>query len=246
MMIPWKGGNWNMDVARVGILFVMMTSGCALLGKSEALSPRYFSPDTSLAAPAQPSAQRGRADSEMDQAFQLRLGRITAAPYLGERIVYRESNYELGFYEERRWTEKPGVYLQRALSQALFEVRGVRRIVSGPGPTLEVELTEFAAFKQEPPLALVRATYILYDHRLVRREATVTVEVPIEKAHSTDSSSGEAADAEVRAMTKALNELVQRIVNEVLAELPAHASSPEAAPPAGEVTELEPPHDVIE
>jgi cholesterol transport system auxiliary component len=191
---------------------------CALLGKSDVLTPRYFSPDVSTAPrPARPAALRS------DQVpAALRLGRVTAAAYLNERIAFRSSNYELSFYEERRWSEKPEAYLRRALSSALFEEHGLRRIVSGPGPTLEVELTEFAELRSARPQARVRATYILYDQRLVRREATVTVELPI----ASSAGPNDAPERAVRAMTDALSAAVTQIVDKVIVDLESTQPAP--------------------
>src|SRR4029078_3767284 len=73
--------------------------------------------------------------------LRLRLGRVVAGSSCPEQIPYRDSDHELGFYEERRWTERPEVYLRRALARALFEERGATRVVSGFAPTLDVELT---------------------------------------------------------------------------------------------------------
>jgi len=194
----------------IGVGVLSSACGCAVLGKSEVLGPRYFSPESaSSRAPSRASA------STAASGLELRLGRITAAPYLGERIVFRDSIYELGFYEERRWTERPESYLRRALSRALFEELGVRRIVSGAGPTLDLELSEFAEIRGARPSARVRATYLLYGNRLVRREATVTVELPI----IVSSSQHESPEPTVRAMTEAMSLAVQQIVEQVVAEL---------------------------
>jgi cholesterol transport system auxiliary component len=196
----------------LGIGVVLGACGCALLGKSEVLGPRYFSPEgVSSRAAARSSAP------SVASGLELRLGRITAAPYLDERIVFRDSSYELGFYEERRWTERPESYLRRALSRSLFEELGVRRIVSGAGPTLEVELSEFAELRGARPVARVRATYMLYGNRLVQREATVTVELPI----AASSSQRESPEPTVRAMTEALSLAVRQIVEQAVAELRA-------------------------
>jgi len=200
-----------MSRGAAGALALLGVTGCALLGKSDALTPRYFSPDASSSAAARTPAATGA-------PLELRLGRVTAAAYLGERIVFRDSNYELSFYEQRRWTERPEAYLRRALSRSLFEDHGVRRIVSGAGPTLEVELTEFAELRLERPVARVRATYILYDNRLVQREATVSVELPIAA-----SSADESPEAAVRVMTQALSSAVLQIVEQVLGELATRA-----------------------
>ncbi len=195
------------------------SSGCALLGKSEVLEVRYFSPEGAgeRSATEAPAAKQG---------LELRLGKVSAAAYLGERIVFRDSSYELGFYEERRWTERPESYLRRALSRSLFEELGVRRIVFGAGPTLDVELSEFTELRGARPLARVRATYILYGARLVQREATVTIELPI----TAESSQRDSPEPAVRALTEALNGAVRQIVEQVAVELRASRPEERASP----------------
>src|SRR6201989_40623 len=90
-------------------------AGCALLGKNEPLVPRYYTPEYDGDAPS-PFA---RSDLE------LRLGRVEGWSHVRERMAIRSSNRELFYYEDRHWTERPEIYLRRALSRALFEERGV-------------------------------------------------------------------------------------------------------------------------
>lgn len=203
---------------------LLSLAGCALLGKSEPLTPRYFSPETALP----PKTAASAAPVPLREGAELRLGRINAAPYLDERIVFRDSDFELGFYEDRRWTENPEAYLRRALSRSLFESYGIQRIVSGPGPSLDVELTELAELKRSPAMARVRLTYTLSDDRLVRREATVSVELPI------TGSGSDAAEQGVRAMSRALSQAVEQVVEQVVDELraaPAPQSVSQSQPP---------------
>ncbi|HEY3593834.1 MAG TPA: ABC-type transport auxiliary lipoprotein family protein, partial [Polyangiaceae bacterium] len=95
---------------RVLPIVALLLGGCALTSKSDPLMPRYFDPDLS-------SLPTAAADTDGNpNAPSLRLGRVTAGEHLRERIVYRQANRELGFYEERRWTENPDVYLRRALA----------------------------------------------------------------------------------------------------------------------------------
>ncbi|HTU59073.1 MAG TPA: ABC-type transport auxiliary lipoprotein family protein, partial [Polyangiales bacterium] len=196
----------NTQAARsLAVLLGLCVSGCALLGKSEALSPRYFSPDS-----APPTASAARSPTPTT-AVELALGRVTAAAHLGERIVYRDSSHELNFYDERRWSEKPEAYLRRALARSLFEQRGLRRLVSGIGPTLDVELTEFAEVRGDSPSARVAATFLLYDQRQVRRQASVYVELPLARK----------APPEVvaRTLTDALSRAVDLMTTQVMTEL---------------------------
>jgi hypothetical protein len=84
--------------ARVTLLVTCLSPlGCALTSKADALSPRYFSPEQ---AP-EPSAARAAPERRLE----LRLGQVSSASHLDERISYRLSSSEVGFYEERRWTE---------------------------------------------------------------------------------------------------------------------------------------------
>jgi ABC-type uncharacterized transport system auxiliary subunit len=186
--------------------------GCALLTKAEPLTPRYFSAEPSEARPG--SARQGPAPSSSASLPELRLGRVTSASYLGERLVFRNSSYELGFYEDRRWTEKPEVYFRRALSRALFEEGAFRRVVSGGGPTLDVELVEMAELTGSSHVARTRVNFVLYDSRAVRTEGTLTVEVPIRKVKE-----NEQASVAVGALSEALSGAVSEIVNRVRGNL---------------------------
>ena len=80
-----------------------LLGACALTSKSEPLLTRYFSPDYIGAPPRQvvpaSTASAGRG--------QLRLGDVRGGSHLRERILYRDSDEALGYYEQRRWTERP-------------------------------------------------------------------------------------------------------------------------------------------
>src|SRR5689334_17259795 len=71
-------------------LVALSVFGCALTSKSEPLEPRYYSPERygAMSKPAPAAA---------GPAVELRLGHVGAASYLDERMVYRDSDYELGY-----------------------------------------------------------------------------------------------------------------------------------------------------
>lgn len=196
-----------------------LASGCALLTKADPLTPRYFSAEPSGPGPAPGDALTATPRAGLAPARELKLGRVTSASYLGERLVFRDSTYELGFYEDRRWTEKPEAYFRRALSRALYEQGGFRRVVSGAGPTLDCELVEFTELRSPAHLARARVNFVLYDARSVRTEATVTVELPI--AAGKDEAR---AAASVAALSLALTSAVDQIVVRVSASLDSAAN----------------------
>jgi cholesterol transport system auxiliary component len=189
-------------------------SGCALLSKSEPMVPRYFSPEPSVAeaAPAQGGAAASTADGDRRP---LRIGRVGSTSQLRERIVYRTSAEESGFYQDARWTERPENYLRRALSAALFEERGFSRVVSGSAPMLEAELLAFEEVRGPPRRVRLQIVVTLDDDRVTRLEQTITIERPV----ATVAGDAQTA-AVVRALGAALQEAVERIAEHVMAALP--------------------------
>src|SRR4051812_10668550 len=89
---------------------VVAVAGCALTSKSDPIVPRYFSPERS-------GDTSRRATQPQGPPAELRLGRVDGASHLEERLIFRESDNELGYYAERRWTEAPEQYLKRRLAR---------------------------------------------------------------------------------------------------------------------------------
>jgi cholesterol transport system auxiliary component len=199
------------------VVALMAASGCALTSKSEPLVPRYFSPER----PGEVARPAARSDGP---AAELRIGRVEAASHLEERLVFRTSANELGYYPERRWTEEPERYLERRLARVLFQERGLRHVVGGSAATLEVELTAFEEVRGPKRVARVQATVTLHDQRVVLWEETLTIEQPISEGRS-----GDPGDAVVAALGESLRITVDRIADRVVQEL---AATPPAAPPA--------------
>jgi cholesterol transport system auxiliary component len=195
----------------------LFTAGCALTSKSEPIAPRYFSPERPAAA-APPSAP------PREVPLELRLGRVYGSSHLDERLVYRDSDYQLGYYEERRWTEEPAEYLRRRLARVLFEERGLKHVVGGIGPSLEVELTGFEEIRGPKRVARVQLTARLQDARVVRWEQTLTIDQPI-----SENAAGDVADSMVAAIGVALSTAVDQIADRVVADL---STTPPPAPPS--------------
>ncbi len=183
-------------------------SGCALLGKNDPHVPRYFTPEYEGDAPTAPV----RSD------LQLRLGRVEGWSHVREQLATRNSARELFYREDRRWTERPEIYLRRALSRALFEERGVVESLSGRGVTVDVELIAFEEIEQ-PHKARMQALLVLRDDRIGLLTETVTVERPIGKSNEADQ-----ARAVVDALSQALQAGVTRIADRVVAKLSERAT----------------------
>jgi len=195
-------------------LFCLATTltGCALFSKGDVPMRRYFSPDL-------PAATNGVARSSSE----LRLGRVTAGAFIGERIMFRESEHEVGLYDDRSWTEKPDAYLRRALSRVLFEELGLRSVMRGAGPTLDVELISFEEVKSPRHLGRVKLAFSLRDERVVSLQQTLSVERPIASA---------APEAVAQALGEALRDAVYELSGRVVADLAKAPGTTEPCPVA--------------
>lgn len=208
-----------MSTTRLVLLSVTLAlNGCALLSKSEVPMRRYFSPDL----PSSGQAANTRSNAE------LRLGRVTAGAFIGERIMFRESAHEVGFYDDRLWTEKPEAYLKRALTRVLFEEQGLHSVMRGAGPTLDVELIRFEEVKGPKHVALVKIAFALSDERVVSLQQTLSVERPI-VATDKDSEASAVAQAMGEALRDAVSEVSGRVVADLAKTTPAIAPCPVAA-----------------
>lgn len=189
--------------ARV-LLLALASSGCALTSKGSALPVRWFDPEmathttTSAAgavvAPAQP--------------FAVELGRVTSGAHLQEKIAYREAAFEVGFYDDKRWTERPEAYVRRALARTLFEERGIQRALAGQAPALEVEVLSFEELRGRPPTARIQLRILLHDHRAALLEQTITVD-------RAAPPGDESFEAFVHAMAQALDAAAEEVAREV-------------------------------
>ncbi|HKP63301.1 MAG TPA: ABC-type transport auxiliary lipoprotein family protein [Polyangiales bacterium] len=209
---------------RLGLYFALaaLSCSCALTSRSEPLPMRYFSAD---------ALGRGQTPVQAHSGLSLRLERVRSSSHLGAPIAYRTAEHELGYYDEERWTEKPEAFLERGLERALFQERGVTRVIGGASEALSVELVSFEEVRGPQPVARLVATLTLHDDRAAHLEKTIQVERPI------TSSSKDAAARAVAALSQALDEAVEQIAQavtqrlEVLAanEQPAHGPPAEAA-----------------
>ena len=184
--------------------------GCALLSKGDLGAARFFSLER---ASGQSGAVPAQAPATRADLATLRLGHVTGALHLEERLVFRNSAHEIGYYRELRWAEPPALYLERLLSRALFEERGLRQVVGGAGRTLEVQLTALDEIRGPQRLARARVIARLHDEHLVLFEETMTVDRIV------GESDGDLGAATVKALGEALQAAVDRVADRVVRAL---------------------------
>jgi len=207
----------NTQSACTLLLFAISVSSlpsCGALSAAEAPGDaRFFSMER---APSQPVAPTAEAPGVRGEPLKLRLGSVTGSPHLEERVVYRESAHEIGYYREVRWTEPPELFLKRQLARVLFEERGIQHVVGGAEKTLVVKLTAFDEIRYGQHLARAQVVVKLHDEHLVLWEETLTVDRPVVEAKS-----GDLAVATVQALGEAMQAVVDQIADRVVRELEA-------------------------
>jgi ABC-type uncharacterized transport system auxiliary subunit len=195
------------------LLLAVASGGCALLTKADARPARYFSLEARTATAEIPEPAGA--------PLELRLGEVDSATHLEERIAYRLRGTELAYYDDRRWTEPPKHYLRRALERELFERRHIRRVISGGGVTLDVELTAFEELRGPPARVRLALTYTLHDARQSSLERSVVIEQPLTSVDEPDAAQQVAA-----ALTIALRTAVTRLGEDVATEIARAAPAP--------------------
>jgi cholesterol transport system auxiliary component len=201
---------------------LVMTSACALLNKSDPITPRYFT----MEAPASPVTAPLSGAPVTDAGLEVRFGRVSASAAIRERLAYRDtdSTYEVGYYDERFWTDKPEAYVRRAFARELFERRGVRQILSGAGTTVEVDVVACEEIRQPVHVGRVVLSYIVYDDRAVRLSRSVVIDRPVTRAKG-DAEAGAVALALAEAMSTAVDTVADSTVAELRSEAAASGST---------------------
>jgi len=208
----------------IGVLTaIVMTAGCALTSKADVMDVRYFTPEH--VKPRLTGEGVKRAASPLE----VRLGRVSSGANLRERIAYRDSAYEIGYYEDRRWTERPETFVRRELGRTLFEERGFRHAVGGVAPTLDAELVSFDEVRLpgDKRAARVQLKVVLYEDYAVLFEDTITVDRPV------NGTKPKIEDV-VAAMAEALDVAAEQVADRVatsLAARPVPRTEPAGSPP---------------
>lgn len=187
-------------------ILILGACGCALTSRGQVLTVRYFDPEPSPARVGSASAQA------QESKPVLRLGRVRGAPYLRERIAYRVSEYEIGFHDDREWTERPEAYVRRALVRKLLDERGFERATGGSAPTLDVDVVAFEEVRT-PRLhgARVEVRYQLRGDDRVLDEGTIAVD---------RAARGDRFEDVVAAVSEALDEVTDSVADRVARAVP--------------------------
>jgi ABC-type uncharacterized transport system auxiliary subunit len=119
-------------------------------------------------------------DPTVDVSGSMRLGQIRAADHLSNRMVWRVSDVEYGFYELSRWTEAPEEYLERTLDKALFQSRGIPQSSGSDALVLNAKLVGFEEDLSQGRQARVAVAFSLQRGSSVLWSGTLETKIPID------------------------------------------------------------------
>jgi len=187
-------------------LFLLL-AGCVF---RDAAEPRFYRPqsaalDAGVQRADDPPAPAGTSTAAV------RLQTVNGTPFLRERIVWRSSDVEYGLYEQRRWSELPASYVQRALESALRDEPGLRLSDDYKAPALRVDVVAFDEVLAPAHVASVALVVSLRDDKRRRLlDRTFSTDAPI---------AGDTASAAAEAMGRALDQVVAEVAVAVAQQL---------------------------
>jgi ABC-type uncharacterized transport system auxiliary subunit len=201
------------------LAWLMVLGGCLFRTTD---SPRFFRPvSATLDATVEDDAASPAAGG-----IAIRLREVRSEPFLRERIVWRVSEVEYGFYEQRRWIDLPAHYVERALRTRLSATPGLRLTDDPRAAALQVEVLAFDDVLAPTHVANVALVVALQDPvrgRLFAR--TLDARVGIENGDPASTA---------KAMGRALDDAVAQVADAVRLSLQAHrATSPSGDPQGG-------------
>jgi len=179
-----------------GVVLVVAVALAGCLLPDPPAPPRYFTPSAAAGEAARPPVA-------------VRLGFVRSPLHLREAMTWRRSDVEYGFYEQRRWTELPATYVERALVRELFAAD--EPIATAPeAPLLSAELRAFEEVLSPAHQARVALAVELADAKCVRLRRTFEASRPLD---------GDDAAAVAHGIGEALDEVVRSTGDAVRAAL---------------------------
>lgn len=181
-------------------LGVASIAGCRFGGP--ALEPRYFSAAEALAE------ELGGAAQDDPRVHLVALRPTRAAGHLRERMVWRNGAGEVGFREDRRWTEPPVELLRRALELAVVGAPGLAAAPGSADQSLAVTLEAFGELRGDGTRAAEVELVAVLSERggrvLLRRRFSEVVPVPSDDAAALARALGQGLGRQLAALCAAV------------------------------------------
>lgn len=133
------------------------------------------------------------------------LGRVSASEALSERLMRRTALHEVRYDDYSRWTEDPAAVTRRALEEALYRQRSLKRAST---LRLQVELVRLEINGAVNPTAIVTLIALTENSDGVQLDRRFEGRAPVVDA----GAAGEASAASA-ALASAVNEVAEAVVS---------------------------------
>ncbi|QSQ25894.1 membrane integrity-associated transporter subunit PqiC [Pyxidicoccus parkwayensis] len=180
----------------VAFLPAAVAAGCALTSKGKLLEVSWYTLEL---------IQPGTANPQSAGPV-LRLGYVHSGADLGQRIAWGDGAYRMGFYEERRWTERPAQFVTTALHRALFEAHAFRRASQVTAPQLDIEVVSLQELRSPRAHAGRVALHVRLSGERELLDTTIVRDEPVRGGRFED-----VVAAISHALDDATNEVAERV-----------------------------------
>jgi ABC-type uncharacterized transport system auxiliary subunit len=170
--------------------------------------PLFFRPGSATLDAVAPD----ESDRTAPGGFAIRLRGVQSESFLRERIVWRASDVEYGFYEQRRWIDLPAHYVERALKTRIRETPGLRLTDDPRAAVLHVDVLAFDDVLRPTHEANVALAVVLDETghgRLLTRTFNARVGIDNDEPASLAKAMGQALDDAVAQVAEAVRVRVQ-------------------------------------
>jgi ABC-type uncharacterized transport system auxiliary subunit len=134
-----KSAPWFLASVARAVLALALASGCALTSRAEPAKWEWFTPE---------QTRQELTSAAIGNKPAVHIRRVTSGLNLGSRIAFGDGGFETGYYDRRRWTEQPTLYVRRALERTICQEQRFRCDVDAEGPALDVEVLKFQELKK--------------------------------------------------------------------------------------------------
>lgn len=184
----------------VALLSAAVAAGCALTSKGKPLEVSWYTPE--LVQPVSVNPQSA--------GTALRLGYVRSGVDLGHRIAWSDGAYQMGFYEDRRWTDRPARFATTALRRALFETHGFRPGSQATAAELDVEVISFQEIRSPRAHTGRVALHVQFSSEREFLDTTIVRDEPVR---------GDRFDDVVAAISHALDDAANEVAERIEATL---------------------------
>ncbi|GEM_PF-2121595 len=188
------------------LMAALLTPACLDLKPEAAPQVRWLDLNPAAEAVSPGDSPDGVPDGVSDRGLKrdsVSLGRVAASEAITERLMRRTAPHEVSYDDYSRWTEDPAAVTRRALEEALYRQRSLKRAST---TRLQVELVRLEIESADTPTAVVALLVLTEDSEGVQLDRRFEGRAPV-----VDGGAAAEASAASKALASAVNEIADAV-----------------------------------